>query len=216
MMQIVNELVQGGHQVDFYIRKDGGILIQRIDGQHFVAAKGNARAREMVGASLSEAKIKQLKFATGTRKELRSKGLKNIRLPDSLWEEYKRVKKIWNKAFKAKGGKAHQAGYFSKASMRKALRDYGEEEVRRRLGEREKYASGIAYSENIRHLVDYIKMLASNIKSNEFIQLANDIQDNAQSIREEWIVPAYEALYKINKGVSPKQVAQNVRHILNL
>ena len=216
MMSIAAELIKGGHQVDFYVRKDGGILIRRIDNEYFTAAKGNARAREMVGVKISEARAAQLKFATATRRELRTPSLKKIQIPDPIMEEYARVKKLWNKAFKAKGGKPHPAGYFTRSRIKKALRDYDPEEALRRIGEAEKYATGIAYSKNAQHLADYILTTGVQLNSQELQKLAADILANAYAIKEEWIQPAYAALYKLNEGQDPKNVASKVRRILRL
>lgn len=216
MMQIVQELISQGHQVDVYIRKDGGILIKSIDNQRFSGAKGNTRAREMTGQKLSEARFAQLKFATGTRKELRTPSLKKTEIKDAINEEFKRVKKLWNKAFKAKKGKPHPAGYFTKARIKKSIRDFGEEEALRRIGEAEKYASGIAYSKNVKQLAEQVRSAGLTAESQELIQLADEIEANAYSIRDEWIYPAYDALYKLNDGVDPKEVATKVRKILRL
>lgn len=211
MIQIVNELISGGHQVDFYIRKDGGILIRRIDNEHFSGAHGNARARQMVGSQLSEARFKQLKYAT----QVRMHPVK-IEVKDSIKEEYQRVKKLWNKAFKAKGGKPHQAGYFGWKRIKTAIKEYGEEEALRRIGEAEKYASGYAYTKNVQHLASYVLDAGAKLQSDALLTLAQDIYDNAYSIKEEWIYPAYEKLYELNHEVDPKQVAQDVRRILRL
>ena len=211
MIQVVNELISGGHQVDFYIRKDGGILIRRIDNEHFSGAHGNARARQMVGAQLSEARFKQLKYAT----QVRMHPVK-IEVKDSIKEEYQRVKKLWNKAFKAKGGKPHQAGYFGWKRIKTAIKEYGEEEALRRIGEAEKYASGYAYTKNVQHLASYVLDAGAKLQSDALLTLAQDIYDNAYSIKEEWIYPAYEKLYELNHGVDPKQVAQEVRRVLRL
>ena len=217
MAEIVAELQRQGHEVTIYVRKDGGILIKSIDGERFTGAHGNTRARAMVGTSISQAREAQLKFA------LRQRGkMKKVKVPNAIEEEYKRVKKLWNKAFKAKGGKPHPAGYFPKTRIKRILKEYGEEETMRRIHEAERYASGIAYSKNVEHLADYIRMtgngmLADNPSGGQaLIELANDIIANAYAIRDEWIMPAYDELYKINDGADPKQVAINVRRILRL
>ena len=212
MMQIVHELLSGGHQVDFYVRKDGGILIRNIDGQHFTGAKGNARARSMTGQSLSEARFKQLNYAT----QVRLHPVKGVEVKDSIKEEYKRVKKIWNKAFKPKNGKPHPAGYFGWKRIKLAIKQYGEEEAKRRIAEAERYATGTAYYKNVEHLAGFIQDVASKLGSGELQSLAKDILDNAYNIKEEWIQPAYQKLYELNAGTDPKQVAQDVRRILRL
>ena len=72
MVDVVIQLVEKVHSVLYYRRRDGGILIRSIDGRHFKGAKGNLYARQLVGSTISEARMAQLKFITGTRKELRS------------------------------------------------------------------------------------------------------------------------------------------------
>jgi len=48
------------------------------------------------------------------------------------------------------------------------------------------------------------------------INLADDVEANMYQIKEDWIYPAYDELYKLNSGASPKDVAENVRKILRL
>ena len=211
MMEVVRQLQAQGHSVSYYVRKDGGILIKNIDGERFPSgASGNARARQIVGASISEARKSQLKFATRARK------FKHPTLDDEIQKEWQRVKKKWNKAFKAKGGKPHPAGYFGWNRINRTIKEQGKEEALRRIHEAERYASGLAYSKNIEYLAVYIKMVADSTKSPEFQSLYDDLIENAYTIKEEWIKPAYDELYNLNKGVSPKEVAKNTRAILRL
>ena len=214
MRQTVAQLQAQGHQVEYYVRKDGGILVKSIDGVRYPSgASGNARARQIAGTSLSEARSKQLKYATRTRRGYRKRKLS---LDDEIWKEYERVKEKWDKAFKSKKGKPHPAGYFGKSRIDYSIRHYGREEALRRILEAEKYTSGIAYSKNVQHLVEFIREAAIKYKSQDLLDLASDIEDNAYSIREEWIVPAYKSLYDLNHGGNPKEVAENTRLILRL
>ena len=209
--QIIQQLQKEGHSVTYYVRKDGGMLIRSIDGETFSGASGNKRARAMVGTSLSQAREAQLKFA------MRQRGkYKKTELPDYINKEFARVKKKWNKVFKAKDGKPHPAGYFGKNRLKRTFKEYGEEETMRRIHEAENYASGIAYSKNVEHLADYIRMTADQLNSDDLRNLANLILQFAYTIREEWIYPAYQELYKLNQGVEPKQVVANVMRILRL
>ena len=211
MMEVVRQLQAQGHEVGFYVRKDGGILVKNIDGEKFTTgASGNARARQIAGASISEARISQLKYATRTR------GVKKPSLDDEIAKEFARVKKKWNKAFKSKGGKPHPAGYFGWKRIKYSLEHYGREEALRRIHEAERYASGIAYSKNVQYLVDLIKDAGKKLQSQDLTKLAEDLEDNAYSIKDEWIKPAYDELYKLNQGVPPKEVARNTRAILRL
>lgn len=211
MMEVVRQLQAEGHEVDYYVRKDGGILVKKIDGERYPSgASGNARARQLVGSTLSEARASQLKYATRARK------IKRPTLDDEVRQEFERVKKKWNKAFKAKGGKPHPAGYFGWARINYAIEHYGKEEALRRIREAGRYASGIAYAKNVEILAQYIKSVGDQLDSQDLIQLSEDIIASAYNIKEEWIKPAYDELYKLNQGISPKEVARTTRAILRL
>lgn len=211
MVEVVTQLRSQGHSVDIYVRKDGGILVKSIDGQRFTkGASGNIVARQLAGAQLSEARASQLKFAT------RARTFKHPTLDDEVKKEWTRVKKKWNKVFKAKGGKPHPAGYFGWNRINRTIKIYGREEALRRIREAEKYASGVAYAKNVEQLAGFILDAGNKYNSNELKKLASDVLENAYAIRDEWIYPAYERLYDLNKGHDPKQVASDVRTILRL
>lgn len=212
MIQVVRQLQSQGHMVDFYVRKDGGILVKNIDGMRFPSgASGNAYARSLLGVDISEARKSQLKYAT----RVRTRPVK-IQVDDAIREEYKRVKKLWNKAFKPKKGMPHPAGYFGWQRIKRAYKQFGREETLRRISEAEKYASGIAYSENVRILATFILQAGNTYGSPELVSLSEDLTANAYAIKDEWIKPAYDELYKLNIGVPPKEVASVVRSILRL
>ena len=212
MIQVVRQLQSQGHVVNFYVRKDGGILVKNVDGMKFPSgATGNAYARSLLGVNISEARKSQLKYAT----RVRTKPVK-VQVDDAVKEEYKRVKKIWTKAFKSKGGKPHPAGYFGWQRIKRAYKQYGKAEALRRISEAEKYATGIAYSENVRILASFIMEAGNKYGSSDLVKLSEDLVANAYTIKDEWIKPAYDELYKLNTGTSPKDVAKNVRSILRL
>ena len=211
MRTIVSKLQNQGHHIDFYVRKDGGILVKSIDGQRFPkGASGNIVARQLAGSTLSEARASQLKFATRARK------FKHPTLDDEVKNEWARVKKKWNKVFKSKGGQPHPAGYFGWNRINRTIKLYGREEALRRIREAEKYTSGLAYAKNVEQLAGFILDAGNKYNSNELKKLAQDVLENAYAIREEWIYPAYERLYDLNKGHEPKQIASDVRTILRL
>lgn len=211
MRQIVAKLQSQGHSVSFYARKDGGILIKSIDGEKFTTgASGNIRARQILGVEASEARIRQLEYAT------RQRGRIKFNLDEEIEREYQRVKKIWNRKIKPKKHQPHPAGYFGRARIEYAVKTHGKEEALRRIREAERYALGIAYSKNVEYLIMMVRDSGLKLNSQELLQLADDIQENIYSIKEEWIKPAYDELYKLNTGASPKDVANNTRRILRL
>ena len=212
MIQVVRQLQSQGHVVDFYVRKDGGILVRNIDGMRFPSgASGNAYARSLLGVNISEARKSQLKYAT----RVRTRPVK-VQINDAVKQEYQRVKKLWTKAFKPKKGQPHPAGYFGWQRIKRSYKEYGREEALRRIGEAEKYASGIAYSENVRILSAFILEAGNKYGSSDLTKLSEDLTASAYTIRDEWIKPAYDELYKLNTGKSPKDVASAVRSILRL
>lgn len=211
MRQIVAKLQSQGHSVSYYVRKDGGILIKSIDGEKFTTgASGNMRARQILGVEASEARIKQLEYAT------RQRGRKKFDLDEEIEKEFQRVKKIWKRKIKPKKHQPHPAGYFGRGRIEYAVKMYGKEEALRRIREAERYALGVAYSKNVEYLIMMVRDSGLKLNSQELLQLADDIQENIYNIKEEWIKPAYDELYKLNTGVSPKDVAKNTRRILRL
>ena len=74
----------------------------------------------------------------------------------------------------------------------------------------------MAYSKNVEQLAYFIKSAGATYNSPELEKLADDVLENAFSIKEEWIAPAYDELYKLNAGVPPKEVARVTRAILRL
>lgn len=214
MLKVVAELQAEGHVIDYYVRTDGGILIKSIDGKKYTGATGNAVARTMAGATISEARTKQLKHITEKRVKARKR--RKPPLPEKIKTEFERVKKIWNKRFKAKEGKPHPAGYFDKSRIQYSIEHYGEAEALRRISEAERYATGYAYSKNIEFLATQIENTGRIMQSEALKNLASDIRNNGYSIKEEWIAPVYDELYKLNVGANPLEVAKKVRAILRL
>lgn len=217
VLESIKKLKAMGMQVTFYKRKDGGYLIKSIDGTKFSGAKGNKAAREYIGASLSEARAQQLSYATRTRRKLRARrAAGKMTIDEQIESAYKKVKKKWNKAFKSKKGKPHPAGYFGWERIQYTIDKYGKDEALRRISEAERYASGLAYNKNIEILIVFIEDAASKFNSKELHEVANDLREQAYKIKDEWIQPAYDELYKLNVGTSPKDVAKNLRKILRL
>lgn len=210
LRDIVAKLQAEGHTVEYRVRTDGSIIIKRIDSQKFTyGATGNVAARAMAKQSLDKRRASQLEYATRAKSAYKS-------VDEQITEEFKRVKKIWKKAFPYRKGKPHPAGYFGITRIKYTMKRYGKEEALRRILEAEKYATGLAYSKNVAFLAAQIRKAAADYQSEELSKLADDIEANGYTIREEWISNAYEALYKLNDGMPPKEVARNVRKILRL
>lgn len=213
MRQVVNLLKGQGRNVQFYVRKDGGILIKSIDGMKFTGAKGNIYARQVTGTTFSTARAEQLHKITYTGK--RAKAYIEDR---TIKKMLQRVQRKWNKAFR-KGlekGETPAVGRKTAKGVKWSLEHRGREETIRLLKEAERYASGMAYQKNVEILAMFVEDAGNKYKSQELLDLANSIRDNAWMIKEDSINPAYQELYKLNDGLSPQDIARNVRRILQI
>lgn len=206
---IAKELVAQGFDVKVYVRKDGGVLIKEINGQKFTGASGNQAAREMVGEVLSEKRKVQLEEATKKRTTF------SEQFGRSVYNRFKKVQTKWRKASLPKS-----AGKISIKKFRKIASEQGVEEALKMLSEKEKYASGIAYSKNVEALALAVEDYADKIGDSQLDELARDIRANDGKIREDAIKPAYDELYRFNTEPLTDElvtdVVSNVRIILGI
>ena len=214
LRELVKELRSQGHQVEYYNRKDGSILIRSIDGIDYKdGAAGNKMARAMgeamnLNAELSQARKTQLKI-------IKPKG-KRTPLPKYLEVKLKKVQKIYNK------NKVPLAqGRITKKLIREIYQEEGEEAARKKLTRAQRYAEGYATNATINAFLAEIERYRIFFKrgsqvGEELKKLANDIKMSSGIIKDEWIKPAYDELYKLNQGANPLDVIDNVRRILKL
>lgn len=208
--ETIKQLQAQGHSITYYERKDGGVLITSIDGTKFTGAKGNKVARWMTSQEISEKRVSQLESAT----KLRTTGSKRVD------KALRHLQKKWTKRF----GKNPEVGKktFRKAQWR--LEHKGEEETIKSLLESERYAEGIAYSENIKHIVEEMKRIADVYDVEELKNIIKWIEDNKDTIRDEWILPVYEQLYEFDKlnriglldDIAIKNICSNIKRILGM
>ena len=210
---IVEQLMDDGFDITYYVRKDGGILIRSINGQKFTGATGNQVAREMVGEALSERRETQLASATKKRQSFAEEFGK------AAFNKYKKVASKWRRA-----NLPSSAGKISMKKFREIAREKGTAEALRILSEKEKYASGIAYSANIDILLQKLDSLITSLgeeaDTSALEDLYNLIDENRDSIREDAINPVYQELYRLNTEMLTEEliqeVANNVKRILNI
>lgn len=204
LRDIAKKLTSEGYQIKYRERKDGGILITSINGKKFTGGAGNIYARQLTGETLSSGRYIQLKTITAERTSL-----------FNLYKEYRKVKRKWTQANLPKS-----SGKLTFKKFKRAIQEKGKEEALRYLGEKEKYASGIAYSKNVEALASYIEQLASFTEEDELYDLAEELRNNADTIRDEWIEPSYNELYRFNTEPLTeelvREVTRNVRRILRL
>lgn len=114
------------------------------------------------------------------------------------------------------------AGDLTFRKFTRTIKEEGLSNAYRYLSEKEKYASGIAYSKNIDYLIDKINQYKNSLEGlgrteeiPDLDELIEFITLNAWKIKEEWMIPIYERLYDLNHGISAKDVMENVKSIIN-
>ena len=212
LMEIVERLQREGNIVSYRIRSDGGILITSINRKKYSGAEGNKIARNIVGATLSEAKTIQL----ASIKPKKGQSPKSRKLP-TVEEELKKylhkVQRIWRKNVDKSKGK------ITLKKLRWNIQNLGVARAKEKLEQAMRYAQGLAYSKNIEALLGYINELQNKLSSPADIKalesLKEEIISNSDRIREEWISSIYDLLYDINHGRDVRDVANAIIYLIN-
>lgn len=147
VLQMITELQRKGYKVVAYKRKDGSYVIQSINGVKYVGKSGNAKAREILGQTLSVKRAEQLKRITKPKTVL----------PAEAQKELDRLQRAWRKSFGARS----QKGVVRKKNVGESIERKGLEETIRLLKSQQRYAKGLAYIENINHLIERINSFSN-------------------------------------------------------
>lgn len=212
---IIKILQETNQEVSFYIRKDGGVRITKLNGQSFRGSKGNAVARRMVGASLSDPQIKMLKRL----KTPKGKGTYNKRRKEPVDEYTKKTIKRLQYVYRKRGysGKPTIRGY------RYNLKMFGKEEADRLLRQSELYAQGIIYSANVEYLISRFEQIYDKI-ANKYKGAISNIIVKLHSMKESMRYdPTYLALvddkgplYELEYGrIPPEEAIRRINQILD-
>lgn len=194
---IYQELVNIGYDVKIYKRKDGGYLIRQIGSKKFAGASGNIYARQMLKLPKEQGLSykKQAQLGGITRLRGTTKDFKQL---------YKETRDMWNKA-KAKG-QLKAEGKITPQSVMGYYQMYGEEEAKKALYKKQRYAEGLAYIENIVYFVEQLKRYRMDIKANgwhllrKIDSLINFLNTNKENIREENLSNAIHYFYIYNQN----------------
>lgn len=214
MRQVVNMMEQVGYKVSFYVRKDGGIRITKIDGRTFRGSSGNVRAREIVGTKLSERRARQLSKLTTPK----GKGSYDKRRKKKLDEGViKRIQKI-QRQFK----KTKSEGQPTRRNYRYVLEHYGKAEADRLLSQADLYSRGIAYDLNIDALKDRLtsdmeKLPAKDqIKVQKLIDRLESMKGVLKETTLQKIVDETGSLYQWEQGrINTDEMIRSVNSILD-
>ena len=204
--EIVQMLREEGHVVEYYERKDGGILIKSIDGTKYQGATGNKVGRRMVGDVISEKRGSQLQRITTTGERA-----KNTLTDNEVKKALQRVQRMWRKAFPHKRGEKPSVGLKTTKQVKWNLEHKGKEETLRLLAESERYAKGLAYTENVKTFVEHLMKWNKKRNNESMSKLINDIVVKSEKIRQEDLYQAYQIAYDLNKRTIP--IEETIRRI---
>lgn len=192
--EIIEELKKLGMSVKSRKRSDGGFIITEINGVRYKGAKGNTRARELLGIKLSEARIEQTQYNV---KKYISKQKKKKTLDEPMKKELRKVQQTWRK---------NKVGGEAKVTAKKVkwyIKEHGQEAAKEYLHKMKRYGQGIAYEDNIEYLAQYIEDMAKGIEltnqeyADKFYALAEYIRSKSGTFKEDWIKRIYEVLYTV-------------------
>ena len=211
---IVKILQENNQEVSFYVRKDGGIRITRLNGQTFRGSKGNTIARKLVGASLSEAQIRSLRKLETPK----GKGSYNLRRKEAIDEDVKKkIRKIQSIFRRRKyTGRPTLRGY------RYNLKTYGKEEADRLLRQSELYAQGVIYSANVEYIISRFTLLRN--KLTRYQSAIDEIISKLETMKESMkydptyikLVDDKGPLYELEQGrIKPEEAIRRINLILN-
>lgn len=215
LIEIIKDLRDMGYDVKSRKRPDGGYIITEINGEKYTGAQGNTRARTIVGASLSEAKAEQLSY--NVQKYIKGQKKATDQLDDEMIKELRKTQRAWNKARKQSGS---DFGRITKRKLRYRLKTEGKAEALMYLKRMRKHAEGLAYPENVMHLLSRMRRANPKIKANNkaaFADLLIKIEGMIDNFMEKWIAPIYEIIYDIenqDEGAQKTSIEQ-INRIIN-
>ena len=206
ILDIIKQLEKQGHEIDYSKRKDGGYIIRYIDGKHFAGKTGNAFARRLAGYEISVARkvqLQRIRTPKGKRPQ------KQDELPPELLKELRKVQRAWRKKHPTIEGTASLRG------LRYQYKMYGKEVARASLDKAYRYSQGLAYIDNVLHLIERIRLDLNKLPSPEMENVMNLIEQKEMSFKEEWIAPIYSALYDWERGIiEGKECARIIKNIM--
>lgn len=215
---VINDLKKRGYNVSFYVRKDGGVRITRINGKTYTGSAGNIEARRIVGTTLSERRARQL----SKLKTPKGKGSYNKRRKSKLDEEVvKRIQRLQRLARKKDKGRERPMGIPSIRNYRWVLEHYGKAEADRLLRQSELYTRGIAYDENINALIGRLQSNLDKLdKGKGEVQKVIDRLESMKGVLKEStlskILDTAGCLYQWEMGtISTEEFVRQINAILD-
>lgn len=188
MRELVTNLQANGHKVTYNVRRDGGIRITSLDGIKYTGSNGNKVARALTGATLStrrEAQLKKIRTKKGNwghRKRVNP-------LPDDVVKRIRKIQRLMRK------NEINRTGIVTQRNYRYVLKTEGKEEADRRLAQAERYALGLAYTENVDALLSRLKQDLDKRNDANVRKARKLIKDKREEFKEKWLSEILESLY---------------------
>lgn len=220
MRDIVKSMLDLGYEVTYRERSDGGIRITSIGGVKFKDSKGNITARSIVGATLSEARAKQL------GKISIKKGSKRSPVSDATREKIKKINenlKAREKELKKKGAKRVELGRVRIKQYRENREAFGEEEADALLDRTMRYSEGLVQISDLKAIVERLRNDAISLKGEEadtFLEIANELERladaGAPNFKHEYFQEIINYIYDREKGaITTKEMRRRVMPWIN-
>ena len=210
--EIAEILAENGHNIKIRKRSDGGYIISSIDSEKFKGASGNIRARQIVGATISQARSYQLARIRPPKKVSPMKR-KQQPLPKELVKGLRKAQREWRK------NHPDVAGTISMKGLRYQYEKYGQEVAMASLNKSYRYAQGYAYIENVNWLIERLsqdKNKANVLEKSTLDEIINEIKTKQFVFREEWISEIYDEIYEYEKdAISVGELNLRIKSIMN-
>ena len=202
--ELITALRLQGHKVSARKRTDGGWLITKIDRTSYTGAKGNQRARNLLGIEYSKKRLEQVRY--NVSQYIRGKK-KTRTLDDAIKKQLRKVQKVWRKN-KVKGRITAQ-------NVKRHIKDFGRMEALEYLKRQTRYGQGYAYEKNVEYLAQYIEDIVQSLEDdmkNNALQLAMLIRGESLSFKEDWISMIYSLFYEVrNAGFDSGVAGEAIR-----
>ena len=214
--KIIAQLQAQGHKISYTKRKDGGVRITKIDGVSFTGSTGNRRARAMTGNALSVRQQTQLNKSYMRTPKGQFGHKKNKKPP--LTDEAKKLIRKSQRVFRKEGV---ISGTSSTYRFRENVEQYGYEEAMRRLRQNIRYAKGLAYIENVEHLINVLrdykdKLEFQNNEEELFNQLIMKIESMKENFKDKWIIAIRNLIYnRRDNQISTQNLIDDINEKLN-
>ena len=208
MIDVIDMLKEMGMEVKYIKRKDGGVRVKKIGNQRFTGSTGNQLAREMTGTTLSERRTAQLKTIKTPKGQFGHR--KRVEQLDE--DIVKRIRKVQRKMRK---NQINRTGIVTQRNYRYVLKHEGKEEAERRLAQAERYASGLAYVENVDALLKRLKLDNNKLKNSDIEEAIRIIKEKRETMKESQLSDLIDTTYEMEKKVlNPHDFLLKVQTIL--